>query len=177
MRDGITKVLIIKALVIGPPGVGKTCIRCLLLDLPPPPRRTSTPLATRATRAISFFRLKTNGSGVVTWTELDDDTSNTLLLDLPPRVVLLSHQPQQPSSSHLTHLPVLSATSTSLVSSYQKRVLRILTCIQSLNRLWWTSLSFRTQEPMVMLTSTGHYSKRHCPVRIASSPRRTEFKQ
>ena len=74
MQDGVTKVLIIKALVIGPPGVGKTGIRCLLLGLPPPPRRTSTPLATRATRAISFYRIKANGSGDVTWMELDGDT-------------------------------------------------------------------------------------------------------
>ena len=74
MREGSTKVLIVKALVIGPPGVGKTGIRYLLLGLPPPPRRTSTPLATRATRAISFYRIKTDGSGDVTWTELDDDT-------------------------------------------------------------------------------------------------------
>ena len=74
MRDGVTQVLIIKALVIGPPGVGKTGIRYLLLDLPPPPKRTSTPLATRATRAISFYRCKADGSGDVTWTELDDDT-------------------------------------------------------------------------------------------------------
>ena len=74
MREGSTKVLIVKALIIGPPGVGKTGIRYLLLGLPPPPRRTSTPLATRATRAISFYRIKADGSGDVTWTELDDDT-------------------------------------------------------------------------------------------------------
>ena len=74
MQDGTIKVFIIKALIIGPPGVGKTCIRCLLLGLPPPPRRTSTPLATRATRAISFYRIKADGSEDVTWTELDNDT-------------------------------------------------------------------------------------------------------
>ena len=74
MREGRTKLLIIKALITGPPGVGKTGIRHLLLGLPPPPSRTSTPLATRATRAISFYRIKADGSGDVTWTELDDDT-------------------------------------------------------------------------------------------------------
>ena len=74
MREGRTKLLIIKALITGPSGVGKTGIRHLLLGLPPPPSRTSTPLATRATRAISFYRIKADGSGDVTWTELDDDT-------------------------------------------------------------------------------------------------------
>ena len=74
MREGRTKVQIIKALIVGPPGVGKTGIRHLLLGLPPPPSRTSTPLATRATRAISLYRIKADGSGDVPWTELDDDT-------------------------------------------------------------------------------------------------------
>ena len=74
MREGRTKLLIIKALITGSPGVGKTGIRHLLLGLPPPPSRTSTPLATRATRAISFYRIKADGSGDITWTELDDDT-------------------------------------------------------------------------------------------------------
>ena len=74
MREGRTKLLIIKALITGPPGVGKTGIRHLLLGLPPPPSRTSTPLATQATRAISFYRIKVDGSEDVTWTKLDDDT-------------------------------------------------------------------------------------------------------
>ena len=74
MREGSTKVLVVKVLIIGPPGVGKTGIRYLLLGLPPPPRRTSTPLATRTTRAISFYRIKADGSRDITWVELDDDT-------------------------------------------------------------------------------------------------------
>ena len=101
MREGRTKVLIIKALITGPPGVGKTCIRHLLLGLPPPPSRTSTPLATRATRAISFYRIKADGSGDVTWTELDDDTylkyiaEEVKMIELNP-----SHAvPPQPATS------------------------------------------------------------------------------
>ena len=132
MRDGVTRVLIIKALVIGPPGVGKTCIRCLLLGLPPPPKRTSTPLATRATRAISFFRLKADGSGVVTWTELDDDTyikyiaEEVKMLELNPSV---SSQPATTSTtfaatgssalepSDVNCLPPVSLSESPLVSS------------------------------------------------------------
>ena len=110
MRDGTTRVLIIKALVIGPPGVGKTGIRCLLLGLPPPPKRTSTPLATRATRAISFYRLKTDGSGDVTWTELDDDT---YLKYIAEEVKMLELNPSRavPSQPAISIAPVTIGSS------------------------------------------------------------------
>ena len=75
MRDGITRVFIIKVLIIGAPGSGKTSLRYLLLGLPPPATRTSTPLATRAFRAVSMHRIKADGSGSMsTWKKLDDDT-------------------------------------------------------------------------------------------------------
>ena len=133
MREGRTKLLIIKALITGPPGVGKTGIRYLLLDLPPPPRRTSTPLATRATRAISFYRIKADGSGDVTWTELDDDTylkyiaEEVKMIELNPSRAV----PPQPATSttpaatessaqepsDVDHTPPVLSPATPLVSS------------------------------------------------------------
>ena len=133
MREGRTKLLIIKALITGPPGVGKTGIRHLLLGLPPPPSRTSTPLATRATRAISFYRIKTDGSGDVTWTELDDDTylkyiaEEVKMIELNPSRAV----PPQPATSttpaatqssaqepsDVDHTPPVLSSATSLVSS------------------------------------------------------------
>ena len=133
MREGRTKLQIIKALITGPPGVGKTGIRYLLLDLPPPPRRTSTPLATRATRAISFYRIKADGSGDVTWTELDDDTylkyiaEEVKMIELNPSRAV----PPQPATSttpaatessaqepsDVDHTPPVLSPATPLVSS------------------------------------------------------------
>ena len=133
MREGRTKLLIIKALITGPPGVGKTGIRYLLLDLPPPRRRTSTPLVTRATRAISFYRIKADGSGDVTWTELDDDTylkyiaEEVKMIELNPSRAV----PPQPATSTTTaatkssaqepsdvdHTPPVLSQATPLVSS------------------------------------------------------------
>ena len=133
MREGRTKLLIIKALITGPPGVGKTGIRYLLLGLPPPPSRTSTPLATRATRAISFYRIKADGSGDVTWTELDDDTylkyiaEEVKMIELNPSRAV----PPQPATSTTTaatessaqepsdvdHTPPVLSPATPLVSS------------------------------------------------------------
>ena len=133
MREGRTKLLIIKALITGPPGVGKTGIRHLLLGLPPPPSRTSTPLATRATRAISFYRIKADGSGDVTWTELDDDTylkyiaEEVKMIELNPSRAF----PPQPATSttpaatessaqepsDVDHTPPVLSPATPLVSS------------------------------------------------------------
>ena len=133
MREGRTKLLIIKALITGPPGVGKTGIRYLLLGLPPPPRRTSTPLATRATRAISFYRIKADGSGDVTWTGLDDDTyleyiaEEVKMIELNPLRAVSSQQAtsttpaasesnaQEPSD--VDHTPPVLSPVTPLVSS------------------------------------------------------------
>ena len=133
MKEGRTKLLIIKALITGPPGVGKTGIRHLLLGLPPPPSRTSTPLATRATRAISFYRIKADGSGDVTWTELDDDTylkyiaEEVKMIELNPSRAV----PPQPATSttpaatessaqepsDVDHTPPVLSPATPLISS------------------------------------------------------------
>ena len=108
MRDGVTRIFIFKVLIIGAPGSGKTSLRYLLLGLPPPATRTSTPLATRAVRAISMHRIKADGSGSMsTWKELDDDT---YLRYVAEEIKIL----ELPSSS-------LSITTTSSSSEYPEQ--------------------------------------------------------
>ena len=114
MRDGITKVFIIKVLIIGAPGSGKTSLRYLLLGLPPPAKRTSTPLATRAVRAISIHRIKADGSGSMsTWKELDDDTylgfiaKEIKILELNPSLLLSTTTSTRSSESQQQSTPLV----------------------------------------------------------------------
>ena len=52
MKDGYVVVSLVKVIVEGPAGVGKTCLLNLLLDKPPPQDRHSTGCAERAIRVI-----------------------------------------------------------------------------------------------------------------------------
>ena len=117
MRDGVTRVFIIKVLIIGAPGSGKTSLRYLLLGLPPPATRTSTPLATRAFRAVSMHRIKADGSASMsTWKKLDDDTylrfiaEEVKVLELNPSHAARSRD-LSISTSQKQHISVKSSTS------------------------------------------------------------------
>ena len=107
MREGITTVAIVKVLLIGPPGTGKTCTKHLLLDLPPPDKRNSTPIATRAARAISVSRFTTDSSEFVMWKKLD---SNTYLDFIIQEVKLLDQQP--PPAVPSSPLPIATSPAT-----------------------------------------------------------------
>ena len=52
MKQGYVVVTLVKVIVEGPAGVGKTCLICLLLEKPPPKDRHSTGCAERAIRVI-----------------------------------------------------------------------------------------------------------------------------
>ena len=117
MRDGITRIFIIKVLIIGAPGSGKTSLRYLLLGLPPPATRTSTPLATCAFRAVSMHRIKADGSGSMsTWKKLDDDTylrfiaEEVKVLELNPSRAARSRDKSIISSQN-QHISAKSSTS------------------------------------------------------------------
>ena len=124
MKDGITRVFIIKVLIIGAPGSGKTSLRYLLLGLPPPATRTSTPLATRAFRAVSMHRIKADGSGSMsTWKKLDDDTylrfiaEEVKVLELNPSRAARSRD-LSIGTSQKQHISAKSSTSQQSLSSH-----------------------------------------------------------
>ena len=52
MKDGYVVISLVKVLVVGPAGVGKTCLLYLLLSKDPPDQRTSTGCAERSIRVI-----------------------------------------------------------------------------------------------------------------------------
>ena len=55
MEEGKVDVSVTKVIILGTAGVGKTCVYCLLLGLPPPKKRTSTKLAKRPARVIQII--------------------------------------------------------------------------------------------------------------------------
>ena len=116
MRDGVTRVLVIKVLIIGAPGSGKTSLRYLLLDLPPPPKRNSTPLASRAVRAISIHRVKADDSGTInTWKELDDESYLSFIAE---EVNVLE---QNPSPTFITAQPSSAVGGSSTSQSFSSQ--------------------------------------------------------
>lgn len=74
MEDGFMVATIIKILIIGPPGAGKTGVKQLLLGMPPPDKRSSTPIATEASRAIAETQ-----EGLVVWKEVDTNAMLDIL--------------------------------------------------------------------------------------------------
>ena len=70
MRQGHIEVSIIKCLVFGPAGVGKTCLLRLLLDMLPPPLRQSTACIEQAIRAVC---VKCGIDSEGEWQKVDSD--------------------------------------------------------------------------------------------------------
>ena len=76
MKEGHVKVSIIKCLLLGTAGVGKTCLLYLLLDMLPPQLRQSTACIEQATRAICVkYGIGEEGK----WQKVDSDRLRDLL--------------------------------------------------------------------------------------------------
>ena len=63
MKKGYVETSVIKCLVLGASGVGKTHLKRLLLKKDPPKQRVSTGLADNPVRAITFSRVGVGGGG------------------------------------------------------------------------------------------------------------------
>ena len=96
MKEGYIEVSIIKCLLLGTAGVGKTCFLCLLLDMLPPHLRQSTACIEQAIRAICVkYGIDSQGE----WQKVDSDRLRDLLAgsilchpkvdNVPPSVVLV----------------------------------------------------------------------------------------
>ena len=80
IKKGYVIARIVKCLVEGPAGVGKTCLKLLLLCKKPPTCRTSTGCV-EPTRVVSGVRIQTIDEG---WLELTEDDLAILLADAIP---------------------------------------------------------------------------------------------
>ena len=76
MKQGHIEVSIIKCLLFGPAGVGKTCLLRLLLDMLPPPLRQSTACIEQAIRAVC---VKCGIDSEGEWQKVDSDRLCDLL--------------------------------------------------------------------------------------------------
>ena len=55
MKEGKVVVPVIKVIIVGTAGVGKTCVYSLLMGVPPPEKRDSTECATRPVRVVQII--------------------------------------------------------------------------------------------------------------------------
>ena len=78
MKDGYVYVTLVKVLVVGPAGVGKTSLLYLLLSKDPPKERTSTGCAERAIRVI---RISTKGGE---WGEIPTKEFQEMIAEAVP---------------------------------------------------------------------------------------------
>ena len=65
MTQGFVTITEVKCLLVGPAGVGKTCLKFLLLSKPPPTNRTSTACQDRPVRVVRVGKLEDK------WKEID----------------------------------------------------------------------------------------------------------
>ena len=78
MKDGYVNVSLVKVIVEGSAGVGKTCLLHLLLKRPPPQKRHSTGVAERAIRVIRVW--KESGE----WNEISTEEFQKMIAEIVP---------------------------------------------------------------------------------------------
>ena len=76
MEEGYVSLNNIKIVICGPPCIGKTAFKALLLNKPPPLKHSSTPIAARPIQAIERIAAKEKG-----WEEVSEEDILEMLLD------------------------------------------------------------------------------------------------
>ena len=78
MKEGYVVVKLVKVIVVGPAGVGKTCLIYLLLGKPPPDKRHSTGCAERSIRVIRI------GKEGEEWSEVSKEDFQKIIAEAVP---------------------------------------------------------------------------------------------
>ena len=78
MKKGYVEVKLVKVIVVGPAGVGKTCLIYLLLSKPPPDKRHSTGCAERSIRVIRI------GKEGEEWSEIPTEEFMKMIAEAVP---------------------------------------------------------------------------------------------
>ncbi|XP_064395826.1 uncharacterized protein LOC135342890 isoform X16 [Halichondria panicea] len=112
MKHGYVLVNIVNMLVFGPAGTGKTNLKRLLTDKPPPPQRDSTPCMEKPARIrpVSNTKFKSTGRG---WEEMSQPKLRKLLAEI---IAKLPKESTDPSTASRVAESLKKMTTTELIS-------------------------------------------------------------
>ena len=118
MKHGHVLVNIVNMLVFGPAGTGKTNLKHLLTDKPPPPQRESTPCMEKPVRIrpVSNSKFKSTGRG---WEEMSQPKLRKLLAEI---IAKLPKESADPSTASRVAKSLKKMTTTELISGSDEQI-------------------------------------------------------
>ncbi|XP_064394889.1 uncharacterized protein LOC135342162 isoform X2 [Halichondria panicea] len=118
MKHGYVLVNIVNMLVFGPAGTGKTNLKHLLTDKPPPLQRESTPCMEKPVRIrpVSNSKFKSTGRG---WEEMSQPKLRKLLAEI---IAKLPKESADPSTASRVAKSLKKMTTTELISGSDEQI-------------------------------------------------------
>ena len=118
MKHGHVSVNIVNMLVFGPAGTGKTNLKHLLTDKPPPPQRESTPCMEKPIRIrpVSNTKFKSTERG---WEEMSQPKLRKLLAEI---IAKLPKENADPSTASRVAESLKKMTTTELISGSDEQI-------------------------------------------------------